>query len=66
MSNTKYRSVIGAACASLVALASCGLGPLPSLGPDRVPEDAPYRRDPGFRSPEELKLCDRRVPPPRC
>jgi hypothetical protein len=66
MSNTKYRSIIGAACASWLALAACGAEPLPGLGPNRVPEEAPARRDPGLRSPEELKLCDRRVPPPRC
>jgi hypothetical protein len=66
MSNTKYARVIGTTCAVVVALAVCGPPPSRSLVPNREPADAPATGKPQFSSPDELKLCDRRVPPPRC
>ena len=67
MSNTKYARIIGTACAALVTLAACG-GPeqVPGLVPNVEPPDVSIGRHDDLPSPDELKLCDRRVPIPRC
>jgi hypothetical protein len=66
MSHTKYR-INGTACAALVALATCGgPGHVPGLGPNGEPPHEPIVSHDNLFTPEELELCDRRVPTPRC
>jgi hypothetical protein len=67
MSNIKSARIIGTACAALAALAACGgtrqvPGHLPNVEP---PHEPIFRLD-DLPTPDELELCDRRVPLPRC
>ena len=66
MSNTRHARILGTACATLVVLVAC----VPEQGPSPVPNvevvDEPVDRRDDFLSPDELKYCFRRVPPPRC
>jgi hypothetical protein len=66
MSNTTHVQFAGTAFAALLPLGACGGGEhIPAVVPNVEPEEVAERRR-RFPSPDELKLCDRRVPAPRC
>jgi hypothetical protein len=66
MSNTTHLQIVGTAFAALLTFGACGdAEDIPAIVPNVEPDEAP-ERSPHFPSPDELKLCDRRVPAPRC
>jgi hypothetical protein len=65
MSNTRYTVIIGTAWAALVALA-CGPEQVPAFVPHVEPPGGPIVRYDNLPGADELALCFRRVPIPRC
>jgi hypothetical protein len=66
VSNSKHARIIGTACAALVVLVACGPAKTPSLVPNVEPLDEPVGRHSHLPGPDEVELCFRRVPIPRC
>jgi hypothetical protein len=66
MSNTHYARIMGTTCTTVVVLAVCGPEQVPSPLPNFESVDEPTGRHPDLPSPDELELCFRRVPIPRC
>jgi hypothetical protein len=65
MSNTGHPRIRWTAFAALLSVAACGgVEDIPPLVAGHEP--SPSDRSHDFPSQAELKLCDRRVPPPRC